>query len=599
MTKTLFKRSLIGLAAAALLAAPIFANSVSTLAGSTSVQWNADFANAGMKLTVTGPNGYVLERTFAGNASFSIFDDEGYSLADGRYNWRVTVLPRISDQVRQDLEAARAYGDDAYGEELKRSGAIQSAVAEGVFAIAAGALVTPSEDVEPRNAPPAAAPDAVAKSVQGDAQARAQVFATDLVVQGSTCLGVDCTTSESFGSDTVRLKENNLRIHFNDTSASANFPSNDWRLQANDSTNGGAEYFAIADATNNKTPFRIEANAPNHTVYASSEGRIGNKTSTPVVDIHIVEGNSPTLRLEQDGSDGFQTQTWDLAGNEANFFLRDVTNSSKLPFRVKPGAPDDSIFIAASGNVGFGLDNPSDDLHVKETAQDEPATVLVEQTNATSGSATIDVKSTNGAATITVDSGSSDDATRELLVLQNNGLPRLVLDNSATDNGDGDSTNGDEADGRWFFGLNGTDSFVISLTGSPSNELKLDGNGSMTIRGTLTESSDINVKNTIEQVDPRQVLATLVELPISTWSYNADAPGIRHMGPMAQDFHAAFGLGATETGIATVDKDGVAMAAIQGLHSVVTEKQNEVDELKARVAALEAMIQAMAEANGQ
>ena len=57
----------------------------------------------------------------------------------------------------------------------------------------------------------------------------AQTIATDLIVQGSECVGFDCVSSESFGFDTQRYKENNLRIHFNDTSSSASFPSNDWR----------------------------------------------------------------------------------------------------------------------------------------------------------------------------------------------------------------------------------------------------------------------------------------------------------------------------------------------------------------------------------
>jgi len=66
-------------------------------------------------------------------------------------------------------------------------------------------------------------------------------------------------------------------------------------------------------------------------------------TSKPVVEMHLVDGNTPTLRLEQNGSSGFTPQTWDLAGNEANFFVRDVTNGSKLPFKIIPGAPDNSV----------------------------------------------------------------------------------------------------------------------------------------------------------------------------------------------------------------------------------------------------------------
>lgn len=65
--------------------------------------------------------------------------------------------------------------------------------------------------------------------------------------------------------------------------------------------------------------------------------------------MHTVDGDSPTLRLEQDGSSGFTPQTWDIAGNEANLFIRDVTNGSKLPFRIRPNAPTDSLDITTDG----------------------------------------------------------------------------------------------------------------------------------------------------------------------------------------------------------------------------------------------------------
>jgi hypothetical protein len=73
-----------------------------------------------------------------------------------------------------------------------------------------------------------------------------------------------------------------------------------------------------------------------------------------VVDLHVKSGNTPTLRLEQDGSSGFTAQTWDVAGNEANFFIRDATNGSTLPFRIRPGARSNSIDIEADGDVRLG-----------------------------------------------------------------------------------------------------------------------------------------------------------------------------------------------------------------------------------------------------
>ncbi|MFQ5526068.1 MAG: hypothetical protein ACE5GX_07365, partial [Thermoanaerobaculia bacterium] len=152
-----------------------------------------------------------------------------------------------------------------------------------------------------------------------------QVILDDLIVDGSACIGQDCVNGESFGFDTIRIKENNLRIKAQDTSSTASFPSNDWQITFNDSANGGANKFSIDDIDGGRTPFTIEAGAPSNSLYVDDGGRIGFGTSTPVVELHVKDGDTPTLRLEQDGSSGFTPQTWDVAGNETNFFIRDAT----------------------------------------------------------------------------------------------------------------------------------------------------------------------------------------------------------------------------------------------------------------------------------
>ncbi|MEY3368125.1 MAG: hypothetical protein RI973_1280 [Bacteroidota bacterium] len=183
-----------------------------------------------------------------------------------------------------------------------------------------------------------------------------QVFAEDIIVQGSICVGFDCLTTETFGFTTIKLKENNLRIEFDDTSSSGSFPGNDWELMANESANGGKNLFALVDKTNGKTIFTTEANAPDHSLYIAANGNMGLGTSTPAMKAHAVSGNTPALRLEQNGTGGYPPQTWDVAGNEANFFIRDVTNGSKLPFRIKPDAPDKAIEIQTGGvNINHDL----------------------------------------------------------------------------------------------------------------------------------------------------------------------------------------------------------------------------------------------------
>lgn len=193
-----------------------------------------------------------------------------------------------------------------------------------------------------------------------------QVIPDDLIVQSSLCVGFDCVNGEVFNSSTIRLKENNLRIEFLDTSVSP-FPANDWQIIANDSASGGASFLGIFDQSAGRQIATFRAGAPANSLFMDSTGRIGLRTATPVLDLHIATSNTPGIRLEQNNTGGFTAQTWDIAGNEANFFVRDVTGGSRLSFRIRPGAPTSSIDIAANGNVGMGTGSPATKLHIQGT----------------------------------------------------------------------------------------------------------------------------------------------------------------------------------------------------------------------------------------
>jgi hypothetical protein len=98
--------------------------------------------------------------------------------------------------------------------------------------------------------------------------------------------------------------------------------------------------------------------------------------------------------------------------------------------------------------------------------------------------------------------------------------------------------------------------------------------------------SDRNLKRDFAAVDRDAVLEQLARLPISTWSYRTDGSGQRHIGPMAQDFMAAFQVGSDERSIAKVDADGVAFAAIQALHARLERLEQENRRLRAELDAL-------------
>jgi hypothetical protein len=109
--------------------------------------------------------------------------------------------------------------------------------------------------------------------------------------------------------------------------------------------------------------------------------------------------------------------------------------------------------------------------------------------------------------------------------------------------------------------------------------------------GSWNSLSDRHAKNHLAPVDPQAILAGVAALPISQWSYKTEE-GVRHVGPMAQDFHQAFEVGENDTSISTVDEEGVALAAIQGLNQKVEEQKDQLkDELKAKEAAIQALQQ--------
>ncbi|MBI5383579.1 MAG: hypothetical protein HZA90_02720 [Verrucomicrobia bacterium] len=110
-----------------------------------------------------------------------------------------------------------------------------------------------------------------------------------------------------------------------------------------------------------------------------------------------------------------------------------------------------------------------------------------------------------------------------------------------------------------------------STNGNATQLLRVDQAGNLTTAGTVNGSSDRHAKERFTSVDPREILSRVTALPISEWSYKADA-GTRHIGPMAQDFHTAFNVGTDDKHITMVDADGVALAAIQGLNQKFEEE---------------------------
>lgn len=106
--------------------------------------------------------------------------------------------------------------------------------------------------------------------------------------------------------------------------------------------------------------------------------------------------------------------------------------------------------------------------------------------------------------------------------------------------------------------------------------------------GSWSSSTDRDAMTNFETIKPKELLDRVVALQIKEWSYKTQDPSVRHVAPTAQDFRAAFGLGEDERRISSIDANGVALVAIQALHSMLKDKDKEIEALKRRVAALEA-----------
>jgi hypothetical protein len=133
-----------------------------------------------------------------------------------------------------------------------------------------------------------------------------------------------------------------------------------------------------------------------------------------------------------------------------------------------------------------------------------------------------------------------------------------------------------------------TDTGRIGIgTNNPAYPMHLASGAFCSVGGQWTSVSDRNTKEDFRPIQPRDVLAKVAGLPITQWRYKAETNGVRHLGPTAQDFHAAFGLGESDRAIGSVDADGVALAAIQGLNEVVREKDAEIRALKTKTHELE------------
>jgi hypothetical protein len=545
----------------------------------SSVRWDVTSQHAGVTVTVSAPDGQVFRKEFPAGSSpeFTLFDKEGNRLADGQYTYEIRLTPILGAGVKEELAASRGRGDDAKVErDMRKRGILpaQPLVESGSFTIQNGSVIVAGAAEEPQATRKTIGQQRTPIVPSGNTVTRLrnhrfsllaipdQVIPDDLIVQGSACIGLDCVNNESFGFDTIRLKENNTRIKFDDTSTGTGFPNHDWQLTANDSASGGANKFSIEDITAATVPFTVTGSAPSNAIFVDSTGRVGFRTSTPVLDLHVATSNTPAMRLEQNNSGGFTAQTWDIAGNEANFFVRDVTGGSRLPFRIRPGAPTSSIDINASGNVGIGTASPSKKLSVTTSVAGDG--ILLTSSAAGSGAA-VDLTSTDtGGVTWRSQSlGNVGGRVGNFSIVQVGNNTAIEIQKTTLNVGIG--------------------------TTAPDQKLSVNGDASKTGSNTWLSFSDERLKNIKGNFNSG--LKAVMQLQPIRFEYKRD----NALGLKSEGEHIGFGAQALQKIIPeAVTKNSAGYLMVNGdpilwtMLNAIKEQQKEIADLKAEVQKLRA-----------
>jgi hypothetical protein len=536
------------------------------------IEWTLLVATDGSVLTVRGPGGGVerYEVPAGDRPVYLATDAEGKLRPDGTYVWELrpvhkgrpapqTTAPGKGEDPdgRSAAEAARA--TVGRGEILSQSGS---------FLLRGGTIVSGGSEEEAQGAPNrAAAPGGASLRAEAGVEVLDQVFADDMIVQGSLCVGFDCVNNENFGFDTIRLKENNTADQVRGHEQRWTFPTTDWQLTANDSASGGQNKFSIEDITGARVPFTVgpsDDELPLHRQHRAGRVPHGDAGARPS---YVNTSNTPGWRLEQNSSGGFTAQTWDIARQRSELLHprrhRRLAAAVPDPARAPRRA---AIDISASGNVGIGTASPSALLHVS--------------------------KNVDGRTFGRIEN-STDGAEAGALILARSDLAEIRFGAWATSRA---LTRFGRSLGGWteVLGASGTGLAIGTLSAAPlvlgtnsvsrmelsatTGAITTSTGASLSAGGVWTNASSRELKQDILELSSEEARETLEGMTPVRYAYRAD-PAEKHVGFIAEDVPDL---------VATQDRKGLSpMDMVAVLTRVVQEQQETIEKLSARLARLE------------
>ena len=160
----------------------------------------------------------------------------------------------------------------------------------------------------------------------------------------------------------------------------------------------------------------------------------------------------------------------------------------------------------------------------------------------------------------------------------------------------------------WNFRMLQSGAFSVDDPATIPKEAEFRSGGDLKIGGTLIQASSREIKTGIRELEAEEVLSRLELLPVSEWSYKKDHGRVKHIGPMAEDFHALFNVGSDNKSISSLDTSGVALAAIKSVHQenkqlkadtdqALAKKDEQIADLQHQIDELKAMLMNMVALN--